>query len=118
MKPRMKYEEGQRDMILMQHKYTFDYPDRTEHVTTTLVDYGTPTDSSMSRTVSLPVCILMRHLLTLSTKSPKSQLFESLLGVQRPLDPAVYTLVLDELAKAGIVFKDKVEKVVMKETEK
>lgn len=63
-------------MIVMRHEFVAEYPDRREYISSTLVDYGIPNgilvqtavhsyegDSSMSRTVSLPVGIAIRSVL-------------------------------------------------------
>eukprot|EP01118_Nematostelium_gracile_P014923 TRINITY_DN5897_c0_g1_i2.p2 TRINITY_DN5897_c0_g1~~TRINITY_DN5897_c0_g1_i2.p2 ORF type:complete len:417 (+),score=136.13 TRINITY_DN5897_c0_g1_i2:71-1321(+) len=64
-KEKLVYKPGERDMVLMRHQFTVDYSDRKEFISCTLVDYGIPNgDSSMSRTVSLPVGIAIKLVLT------------------------------------------------------
>lgn len=99
--PAMQFAEGERDLVVMRHKYVAHFPaeDKTEDITTTLVDFGIPNGfSSMARTVSYPVAIATRLLLSgkIATR-----------GVVRPITPELYNPILDELEKEfGIVFKD------------
>lgn len=107
MLPRMQYTAGQRDMLLMKHRYVVEYDDRFEHLSTTMVDYGVVDgDSSMARTVALPVGICMR--LILQGVVPLAP------GLYRPITPNLYNPILDEMAKENILYNDKVEKVVQK----
>lgn len=105
--PRMQYQDGQRDMLLMKHRYVVEFDDRFEHLSTTMVDYGLPDgDSSMSRTVSLPVAICMRLVMHGAINlSP---------GLHIPTTPDLYTPILDELAQNNIHYLDKLEKVEKK----
>jgi hypothetical protein len=71
-------------MIVMKHEFIADYPDRREHLTSTLIDFGIPNglcrnllvhrwlthsnetisgETSISRTVALPVAIAIRLVL-------------------------------------------------------
>ncbi len=96
---KMQYAPGERDMIVMHHEITAKFPSRKERITSTLVDYGIPHgDSSMSRTVTLPVAIASR--LILEGKIP-------LTGVLRPTLPQIYEPILNELTTLGIKFVEK-----------
>jgi len=102
-KEKMQYKNGERDMIIMKHDFTIEYPDRKEYVTCTLIDFGIKNgDSSMSRTVSFPVAIAIR--LVLEGKI-------NLTGLQIPTIPELYNPILDELEALGIKFVEKVERV-------
>lgn len=61
----MQYNSGERDMIIMKHTFIAEYPEgKKEKITCTLIDYGIPNgDSSMARTVALPVSIAIRLVL-------------------------------------------------------
>jgi len=99
MNKKMAYATGERDMVVLQHQFTAVYPDVTEKITSTLFDYGIPNgDSSMARTVSLPLAIAVR--LILEDKI-------DLRGVQIPVDPVIYEPVLAELKTLGIAFEEK-----------
>ena len=95
MLERCSFGPGERDMIAMQHEFVIEYPKQTtEKIYSTIVDFGIPKgDSSMARTVSLPLGIGTRMILdgTLSER-----------GIVAPIKPDVYNPILDELAELGI----------------
>ncbi len=96
---KMGYAEGERDMVVLVHEFLAVYPDRKEHITSTLVDYGIPGgDSSMARTVSLPAAIATRMILEEKI---------NLTGVQIPVVPEIYEPVLKELEQLDIVCVEK-----------
>ncbi len=100
---KLQYESGERDMIIMHHDFIAKYPDRLERITSTLVDYGIPNgDSSMSRTVALPVAIASRMIL-------EGRI--DLTGVHRPILPEIYNPILDELVKLGISLDEHTTKI-------
>lgn len=95
---KMQYAPGERDMIVMHHEFIVKYPDRKEKITSTLIDYGIPNgDSSMSRTVALPVAIASRMVLEGKV---------NLTGVHRPIMPQLYEPILKELKKYDITFDE------------
>jgi len=95
---KLQYAPGERDMIVMHHEFIAKYPNRKEKMTSTLVDYGIPHgDSSMSRTVALPVAIASRMILDGTI---------NLIGVHRPIIPEIYSPILEELETLGISLKD------------
>ena len=98
---KLKYEEGERDMIVLRHEFLASRPDGTsEKIVSTLIDYGIPGgDSSMSRTVGLPAAIGAR--LIAEGKIRKT-------GVQTPLDPTIYEPILEELSRHGVVFREEI----------
>ncbi len=97
---KLNYAPGERDMIVMHHEFIAEYPDKKEKITSTLVDYGIPNgDSSMSRTVALPVAIASRMILDGKL---------TLTGVHRPVLPEMYNPILDELAKLDISLVERV----------
>ncbi len=101
MGAKMSYDEGERDMLIMQHEFIAEYPDRKEKITSTMIDYGIPHgDTSMSRTVGLPAAIAARMILQGEVK---------LTGVHRATIPEIYDPVLAELKEMGIGFTEKVE---------
>ena len=65
MLEKMSYGEGERDMLVLQHTFVAVFPDRTEHITSTMIDFGIPGgDSSMNRTVGLPAAVGVDHRYT------------------------------------------------------
>jgi len=103
MLERMQYAPGQRDMIVMRHRFDVEYPNGSkETIFSTLIDHGiVGGDSSMSRTVGLPAAIGARMILegTIDVK-----------GVQIPVLPHIYEPVMKELEGMGIRFAESVGK--------
>ncbi len=95
LQQRLVYAPGERDMLVMLHEFRAVYPDgRQERITSHLVDFGVPGgDSSMARTVTLPVAIAAKLILSGAIRAP---------GVLRPITPDIYGPVLDELSDLGI----------------
>ncbi|KIW57245.1 saccharopine dehydrogenase [NADP(+), L-glutamate-forming] [Exophiala xenobiotica] len=56
LEEKMQYEKGERDMVMLQHKFEIEHKDgSTETRTSTLVDYGEPNGwSSMAKLVGVP----------------------------------------------------------------
>jgi saccharopine dehydrogenase-like NADP-dependent oxidoreductase len=101
MTERCKFEPGERDMIVMQHEFVIDYQGKQENRFSSLVDFGIPNgDSSMARTVSLPVAIATRMILDGTIQER---------GVISPILPETYNPILDELETMGIAFKERSE---------
>lgn len=99
MQAKLQYEEGERDMIILQHVFEVSYPEgEKEKITSTLVDFGIPhSDSSMARTVGLPAAIGARLIL-------EGQIQQT--GVHIPVSPEIYAPILKELKGIGIEFKE------------
>jgi saccharopine dehydrogenase (NADP+, L-glutamate forming)/spermidine synthase len=99
MTERLKYETGERDMVILQHEILAENREgRLEKITSTLIDYGIPGgDSSMSRTVGLPSAIGARLI-------AEGRISET--GVRVPVTPDLYNPILDELAVLGLRFKE------------
>ncbi len=96
---KMNYAPGERDMIVMHHEFIAEYPDKKQKITSTMVDYGIPNgDSSMSRTVALPVAIASRMIL-------EGRI--NLTGVHRPIIPEIYEPILEELAALNISLEER-----------
>lgn len=95
---KLQYASGERDMIVMHHEFIAEYRDKKEKITSTLIDYGIPNgDSSMSRTVALPVAVASRMIL-------EGRI--ALTGVHRPIMPELYETILNELEILGIKLED------------
>ena len=98
---KMVLEKGERDMIVMHHEFLVEYPDKKEHITSTLLDFGIPDgDTSIARTVSLPAAIAVRMILEGKINKP---------GVHIPVYPEIYNPILEELSQLGINFKERFE---------
>ncbi len=99
MLEKMSYEKGERDLLVLHHKFEAEYPDKTQKITSTMIDYGIPNgDSSMARTVSLPAAIGVRMILEGKI---------NLTGVHMPILPEIYNPVLNELDNLGIKVVEK-----------
>jgi saccharopine dehydrogenase (NADP+, L-glutamate forming) len=102
MQSKMAYKPGERDMLVMQHEFVAEYPDREELITATMIDYGIPDgDTSMARTVGLPAAIAVRMILHGE--------FPGLTGVHVPVIPEIYEPVLAELEQLDIGLTERVQ---------
>lgn len=100
MVEKLQYKPGERDMIVLQHEFIAEYPDRSEKISSTLVDFGQPGgETSMSRTVGLPAAIGVLRVLDGTIATP---------GVVVPVAPPVYEPILAELESLGIRFRETV----------
>jgi len=100
MSRKMAYGPAERDMVALQHHFKATFPDHKEAIQATLFDFGIPGgNSSMARTVSLPMAIAIKLIL---------QGKIDLSGVRIPVDPSIYEPVLSELATLGIAFKEEI----------
>ncbi|MGB9905899.1 MAG: saccharopine dehydrogenase C-terminal domain-containing protein [Candidatus Saccharicenans sp.] len=99
MVEKLKYQAGERDMTVLQHQLTVDYPGKgRELVTSTLIDFGQPHGhSSMSRTVGLPVALGVKLILERRI---------GLSGVLTPTVKEIYQPILVELETLGLAFKE------------
>jgi len=104
MLEKLQYEEGERDMIILQHSFIASYNGKKqEKITSSLVDFGIPHgDSSMARTVGLPAAIGTRLIL-------EGKINQT--GVHIPIRPEIYKPILEELKGLKIAFKEKREEV-------
>lgn len=131
MEQKMPYQPGERDMLVLIHKFVARFPGKgatggtgvppvgragvspaggsvgvspatEERISSTMIDFGIPHgDTSMARTVSLPAAIATKLILT-------GQIRET--GVHAPVRPDIYNPVLDELATMNIRCVEKTEK--------
>lgn len=102
MGEKMPYRKGERDMIVLMHKFVAQFPGgKDERISSTLIDFGQPDgDSSMARTVSLPAAVGAKLILTGDIKDT---------GVHIPVKPGMYNPILDELATMNIRCAEKTE---------
>mmetsp|Transcript_2358 Transcript_2358/g.3393 ORF Transcript_2358/g.3393 Transcript_2358/m.3393 type:complete len:591 (-) Transcript_2358:144-1916(-) len=106
---KMQYGEDEKDMIVMQHIFEVEYKNGArEEITSTLINFGLgkyhhiPSKfTSMARTVSLPLACAIRMKL-------EDRIEKNVTGVIRPVDPAIYNVILDEVSKFDnpIIFKE------------
>jgi len=97
LEEKCQYEEGERDLVFLQHRFEVELKDGTRQTrTSTLVDFGKPTGSgpsSMATTVGVPCGIATQ--LILDGKITKT-------GVFAPMSPEINNPVMELLEKEGI----------------
>lgn len=92
----MQFEKGERDLVILQHKFGVEWADKsTETRTSTLVAYGDPTGqpggySAMARLVGVPCAVAVKQVLRGQFKGP---------GIYAPLTPEIAMPLLEELKK-------------------
>ncbi|KAF5380062.1 hypothetical protein D9615_006114 [Tricholomella constricta] len=97
----MKYEEGERDLVMLQHKFVVQWADGTEQtLTSTLEAYGSPQGhSAMALTVGLPCGIASQLVLDGVLNTP---------GVQAPYTKEICDPIRDILEREGLGLVEKV----------
>jgi len=98
LESRLRYSPGERDMIVLQHRFSCRFKGKKEEVFSTMIDYGIPGgDSAMSRTVGIPAAIGSEMILNGNLKGHS--------GVLIPTLPDIYKLALRKLEGKGIRFE-------------
>ncbi len=97
---KLYYKDGEKDMLLLRHTFVIENEDKSEKtITSTLIDYGIPHgDSSMARTVSLPLGIGVKLM---------AEGKINLTGVQIPIKKEIYEPVLNGLEQLNIKMIEK-----------
>lgn len=99
LEQKWKLEEHDKDMIVMWHKFIYDLKGKKYDREASLIVIGDDqVYTSMAKTVGLPVGIATKLILNGTINIP---------GVHIPVKKEIYTPVLKELEKYGIVFKEK-----------
>jgi saccharopine dehydrogenase-like NADP-dependent oxidoreductase len=95
LEKKLVFKDGEKDMIILQHKFTVENADKSKDlITSTLIDYGEALkESSMARTVSLPLAIGVRFM---------AEGKFNLTGVHIPITKQIYEPVLKELETLNI----------------
>jgi saccharopine dehydrogenase-like NADP-dependent oxidoreductase len=95
------YKPGERDMLILRHTFVVENADKTEtKISSTMIDYGIPHgDSSMARTVSLPLAIGIKLM---------AEGKINLTGVQIPIVKEIYEPVLKGLEALNIKMVEKI----------
>jgi len=92
-------EPGDKDMIVMYHKFGYRLGDTNKQIDASLVVIGEDdTYTAMAKTVGLPLAIAALKILKGEIQTP---------GVQLPVSAGVYEPVLNELEQYGIRFTEK-----------
>lgn len=96
LESKLIYQEGERDMTILYHKFLVEYESHREEITSTLLDYGNPNDSkSMAKLVGLPAAVAARYIVEGKIKVK---------GVKIPVTPEIYNPILEELANRNVRF--------------
>ncbi len=100
LQEKLFFKEGEKDMLILRHRFIVENKNGSKDlITSTLIDFGIPFgDSSMARTVSLPMAIGTRLI---------AEGKITLKGVQTPVHPAIYEPVLRELETLNIKMVEK-----------
>jgi saccharopine dehydrogenase (NADP+, L-glutamate forming) len=100
MQQKLFFKEGEKDLLVLRHRFIVENKDKTQDlITSTLIDYGIPFgDSSMARTVSLPMAIGTRLI---------AEGRIAMKGVLTPVHPQIYNPVLAELETLDIKMVEK-----------
>lgn len=95
LQEKLVYKPGEVDMLLLKHTFIVENKDGSmDKITSTLIDFGIPYgDTSMARTVSLPMAIAVKMI-------ANGQINE--LGVRIPNTKDIYEPVLKELGNLNI----------------
>ncbi|MBU2445304.1 MAG: saccharopine dehydrogenase NADP-binding domain-containing protein [Bacteroidetes bacterium] len=104
MQAKLAFKKGEIDLLLLRHKFIVENKDGSKDmITSTLIDYGIPNgDSSMARTVSLPMAIAVKLIAEEKIKP---------LGVRIPNTNDIYEPVLAELENQNIKMVEKRTKI-------
>jgi saccharopine dehydrogenase (NADP+, L-glutamate forming) len=101
LEKKMQYEEGERDFVMLQHKFVIENKDGSkENRTSTLADYGDPKGySSMAKLVGVPCAVAVQQVLDGTIKEK---------GILAPMSPEICRPLMDTLTtKYGIKFTEK-----------
>ena len=89
-----------RDMIVMQHQFKYNFNGKCNKLKSSLVVYGdNQKDTSMAKTVGLPVGIAVKLILNGEISS---------IGVKIPTTKDIYIPVLKELSENGLKFIEEI----------
>lgn len=95
LEQKMQYGQGERDLVMLQHKFEIEWSDgRKETRTSTLCEYGDPKGySAMAKLVGVPCGVAVKQVLA-GTISEK--------GILAPMTPKINDPLMAELKQHGI----------------
>ncbi|KAI0224513.1 saccharopine dehydrogenase (NADP+, L-glutamate-forming), partial [Massospora cicadina] len=99
LETKMAYQPGERDMVLLQHRFEITHADGSQETrTSTLLEYGEPYGySAMARTVGVPCGIAVQLILDGELATP---------GILAPMEEAINAPLYRELVKENIVCRE------------
>jgi len=102
LEQKMQYEEGERDFVMLQHKFEIENRDGSKVTrTSTLAEYGDPKGySAMAKLVGVPCAVAVQQVLNGTIKEK---------GILAPMSPEICAPLMKTLTeKYGIEFKEKI----------
>ncbi|KAI8142359.1 saccharopine dehydrogenase [Fennellomyces sp. T-0311] len=101
LEEKMQYEENERDMVFLQHRFEIELKDGSKQTrTSTLIDYGVPGGfSAMAKTVGVP-CGIATQLILDGKITQK--------GVLAPMTPEINDPIIELLEKENIGMVEKI----------
>lgn len=101
LEEKMQYQEGERDMVFLQHRFEIELKDGTQQTrTSTLIEYGKPGGfSAMAKTVGVP-CGIATQLILDGKITQK--------GVLAPMTPEINDPIIELVEKEGIGMVDRI----------
>ncbi|GAK92031.1 saccharopine dehydrogenase [Nonlabens ulvanivorans] len=94
----MDLQDGEKDMIVMYHKFGYELDGEKKQIDSTMVCLGDgKMQTAMAKTVGLPVAIAALKILNGEITTP---------GVQIPITAPIYEPILKELEDYGIRFHE------------
>ncbi|KAJ9079228.1 saccharopine dehydrogenase (NADP+, L-glutamate-forming) [Entomophthora muscae] len=101
LEEKMAFEEGERDMVLLQHTFEVETgKGELQTRTSTLLEYGEPKGfTAMAKTVGTPCAIAVQLILDGELNIP---------GVQAPITKDIYLPIMVQLEKEGITCKESI----------
>jgi saccharopine dehydrogenase-like NADP-dependent oxidoreductase len=99
LEEKWKLKDGDKDMIVMQHLFTYELNGKTHRLSSSLVVKGDDEHyTAMAKTVGLPLAITLKNFLNGAFQ---------LSGVQIPVKKEIYMPLMTELEHLGICFAEK-----------
>ncbi|MCB9361168.1 MAG: saccharopine dehydrogenase NADP-binding domain-containing protein [Flavobacteriales bacterium] len=99
LEKKLSLEEGDKDMIVMWHRFLYELNGEHKELHSSLVVKGDdPIYTAMAKTVGLPVAIATKMILNGTISTP---------GVHIPISKEIYEPILDELENYGVHFEEK-----------
>ncbi|KAF2261146.1 saccharopine dehydrogenase-like protein [Lojkania enalia] len=101
LEEKMQYEEGERDFVMLQHKFEIENKDGSKETrTSTLAEYGDPKGySAMAKLVGVPCAVAVQQVLDGTIKEK---------GILAPMSPEICAPLMKTLnEKYGIAFKER-----------
>lgn len=98
MEKKLSLSPGDKDMIVMQHQFEYEFEGQTQHLDSSIIAYGEDeNETAMAKTVGLPLGIAVKNILNGKI---------NLRGVHIPIRKEIYEPILSELVEHGVSIKE------------